>query len=57
MSEAVMIALFTAGVNAAVTWGVITTKLAWIRRDLDEVREDVRRLRSLPEWSSSRNAP
>ena len=42
MSEPLQIAIFTAIVNAAVTWGVITTKLAWIRRDLDEVRDDVR---------------
>ena len=35
MSEAVQIALVTAIVNGAVTWGVISTKLAWLRRDVD----------------------
>lgn len=35
MSEAVQIALLTAVVNGAVTWGVMTTKLAWLRRDVD----------------------
>lgn len=41
MSEAMQIALVTALINGAVTWGIITTKLAWIRRDLDEVRDFV----------------
>lgn len=41
MSEAVQIALVTALLNGAVTWGVMTTKLAWMRRDLDEVRDYV----------------
>jgi hypothetical protein len=41
MSEAVQIALVTAVLNGAVTWGVMTTKLAWMRRDLDEVRDFV----------------
>ncbi len=41
MTEAVQIALMTAAVNAAVTWGVITTKLAWMRRDIDDLREAV----------------
>lgn len=36
MSEAIQIALVTALMNAAVTWGVISTKLAWLRRDLDD---------------------
>jgi hypothetical protein len=35
MSEAVQLALITAVINAAVTWGVISTKLAWLRRDID----------------------
>lgn len=39
MSEAVQIALLTALVNGAVTWGVMTTKLAWLRRDVDRLLE------------------
>lgn len=35
MSEAVQIVLATAVVNGAVTWGIITTKLQWLRRDVD----------------------
>ncbi len=39
MSEAVTIALITGAVNGAVTWGVITTRLAWLRRDVDDLME------------------
>ena len=35
MSEAFQIALLTAAINAAVTWGIISTKLEWLRRDVD----------------------
>jgi hypothetical protein len=31
-------------INAAVTWGIISTKLAWMRRDIDDLmrwRENV----------------
>lgn len=39
MSEAVQVVVISALVNAAVTWGVISTKLAWLRRDVDDVRD------------------
>ena len=42
MSEAVLIGLVTACLNGAVTWGVVSTKLAWMRRDLDDLGERVR---------------
>jgi hypothetical protein len=35
MSDALLIALVGALVNGAVTWGVVSTKLAWLRADLD----------------------
>ena len=35
MNEALLIAVVTAVLNGAVTWGVISTKLAWLRRDVD----------------------
>ncbi len=38
MSEAVQIVVITALVNGAVTWGVISTKMAWLRRDVDDLR-------------------
>ena len=37
MSEAIQIALVTAIANGLVTWGVIATKLAWLRRDVDKL--------------------
>lgn len=33
--EAVIVALLTAAINGAVTWGVVSTKLDWLRRDVD----------------------
>lgn len=36
--------LLSALVNGAVTWGVITTKLAWHRRDLDDHAMRIRAL-------------
>ena len=41
MTEALQIAVLTAAVNAAVTWGIISTKLAWLRRDVDSLSERV----------------
>ena len=41
MSDAVQIALVTAFVNGLITWGVITTKLAWLRRDIDRLESRV----------------
>lgn len=39
MSEALQIALFTAVANGLVTWGVVSTKLAWLRRDVEKLEE------------------
>lgn len=44
MSEALAIALVTALVNGAVTWGVVSTKLAWMRRDIDDLMQRIRSL-------------
>jgi hypothetical protein len=44
MSEALQIALVTACANGLVTWGVIATKLAWARRDIDDLFKRVDRL-------------
>jgi hypothetical protein len=35
MSDSFQIAIITALINGAVTWGVMSTKLAWLRRDVD----------------------
>lgn len=39
MSENVLLLLLSAVVNGAVTWGVVSTKLEWFRRDLDSLAE------------------
>ena len=36
MTENLWLLLGSALINGAVTWGVVTTKLAWMRRDLDD---------------------
>lgn len=37
MSDAVVIALVSAGINGFVTWGIVKTQLAWLRRDVDRL--------------------
>jgi hypothetical protein len=44
MSDAIALALLTAIVNGAVTWGVVSTKLAWLRRDVDQLQTRLREL-------------
>lgn len=39
MSEAVLIAIFSGVVNGAVMWGVMSTKLQWLRTDVDDLSE------------------
>ena len=41
MSEALLIAVVTALVNGAVTWGIIATKLAWLRQDVDKMDQRI----------------
>jgi hypothetical protein len=41
MSDALLIALVSALINGAVTWGIISTKLAWLRRDVDQLARRV----------------
>lgn len=41
MTEAVKIALITAVLNGAVTWGVVSTKLEWMRADIDKLEARV----------------
>lgn len=35
MSDELLIALVGAVLNGAVTWGIVSTKLAWMRADLN----------------------
>ena len=48
MSDAVLIALAGAVLNGAVTWGVVSTKLAWMRADLDKQERRIEVLEGRP---------
>ncbi|MDO9400674.1 MAG: hypothetical protein Q7T46_04355 [Polaromonas sp.] len=50
MSEALQIALFTAVANGLVTWGVVSTKLAWLRRDVEKLEERVQACEARHQW-------
>lgn len=39
MNNEVMTMLATAAINACVTYGVVKTQLAWLRRDVDSILE------------------
>lgn len=39
MSETVALLILSAIINGAVTWGVVSTKLEWMRKDLDTIAE------------------
>jgi hypothetical protein len=37
VNEAILVAIVTAAINGAVTWGIINTKLAWLRHDISRL--------------------
>lgn len=39
MSETITLLIISAVLNGAVTWGVVSTKLEWMRKDLDTIAE------------------
>lgn len=44
MSDALILTVVGAVINGAVTWGVVSTKLAWMRRDIDDLRAALTKL-------------
>ncbi len=44
MSDTVQFAILMAALNGAVTWGVVSTKLAWLRSDIDAISRRVEEL-------------
>lgn len=48
MREGVAIAVLTAVLNGAVTWGVVSTKLDWLRRDVDKLETRVASVEARP---------
>lgn len=41
MREGLVIAVVTAALNGAVTWGVVSTKLEWLRTDVNKLETRV----------------
>ena len=37
MTENLVLWIVGAAINGAVTWGVVSTKLDWMRRDIDDI--------------------
>lgn len=48
MSENIVLLVVGAVINGAVTWGVVSTKLEWMRRDLDALAERMAYLERRP---------
>jgi hypothetical protein len=44
MPPELQVLLLSALFNGAVTWGVVSTKLAWLRRDIDALADRLGRL-------------
>lgn len=57
MNEAIQIALLTAIVNGAITWGIISTKLAWLRRDVDQLATRIQACESMMFRREHNNTP
>ncbi len=53
MPDELVVMILSAVVNGAVTWGVVSTKLAWHRRDLDDHHERLRALEGKPQCTRS----
>lgn len=53
--ETLLIVAITAAVNGAVTWGVVSVKLDWLRRDVDLAHWRLDQLGAPPGWSVRRN--
>ena len=41
MNENILLIAATALLNGAVTWGIVKTQLAWLRRDVDMAHERI----------------
>ncbi len=39
MSDVVLVAIVSGVVSAAVNWGIVRVQLAWLRRDVDDLRK------------------
>ena len=44
MSESAKIAIITAVLNGAITWGIVTTKMDWMRADIAKLEQRIDRM-------------
>lgn len=44
MSDTIIVLIVSAALNGAVVWGVVSTKLDWMRRDIDDLEDRVAHL-------------
>lgn len=54
IGEAVLIAVVSAIINGAVVWGVVSTKLEWLRADVDHAHRRLDMINA-PEQSARRH--
>lgn len=48
MNDQLFLILATAAINGAVTWGVVKTQLAWLRRDVDLAHARIDKMQDKP---------
>lgn len=54
MSENLLLISLTALLNGAVTWGIVKTQLAWLRRDVDLAHDRITKLHALFDYATGR---
>lgn len=57
MSDAIKVALVASLANGLVTWGIVSTKLDWMRRDIDKQDIRIERLYERTESSKKESNP
>ena len=55
MSETLQIALITGLINGSITWGIMSTKLAWLRHDVERIDERISACEARHNNSNSQN--
>jgi hypothetical protein len=57
MPDSVALIVLSAIINAATTWGVVSTKLAWLRRDVDDAHRRIDSLSFQPRQTTANKEP
>ncbi len=53
--DAFWVAAVTALLNGAVTWGVVSVKLEWLRRDVDAAHDRLDQINAPPAYSARKH--